>query len=238
MQQVLVLQHIACETVGTIAHALAQADIPFRYVRPFAGDSIPPLMQGWAGLAVMGGPMGVYEVDRHPHLRDEIALIEDACDQNLPVLGICLGSQLLATALGARVTPGASKEIGWFKVMLRDDARTDRLFAKVPIEFMALHWHGDVFELPDQAVPLARTSKTPLQAFRWRERAYGVLFHLETTATNLDAMIETFGEELAADQIDPELIRSAAVTNLAALDEIGQSVFANWATLVTEPATC
>jgi GMP synthase (glutamine-hydrolysing) len=125
-----------------------------------------------AGLIVMGGPMGVYEEARFPFLRRERNLIERALADRVPVLGICLGSQLLASALGAPVRKGLRKEIGWHPVYLEDAAGDDPLFRETPVEFDAFHWHGDVFDLPTGAVRLAHSSLTEYQAFRYGENAY------------------------------------------------------------------
>src|SRR6185503_14445216 len=113
MSRVIVLQHVACETPGLIGEELEGAGLSLEIVRPFANETVPRELGDASGLLVMGGPMGVYEADRHPHLRDELALIERAVAAGKPVLGVCLGSQLVAAALGARVAPGPRKEIGW-----------------------------------------------------------------------------------------------------------------------------
>ena len=197
MPRSIVLQHVACETPGLIGVELERGGVSLDFVRTFAGDPVPRDLGDAAGLLVMGGPMGVYETDRHPHLRDEIGLIERALAARIPVLGVCLGSQLLAAALGARVAPGPRKEIGWFPVTLTDEAADDPLWRGVAREFVGYHWHGDRFDLPDGAVPLASSALTPLQAYRHGPNAYGILFHMEVTVEIVAAMVETFAAEVA-----------------------------------------
>src|SRR5262249_25507763 len=147
------------------------------HVRADLGQPIPRSIGEAAGLIVMGGPMGVYEQDRYPYLTDEIRLIEDALGVGKPILGICLGSELLAAALGAEVRRATSKEIGWHRVSLTDSALEDKLLSGIDSSFMAYHWHGDEFELPVGAVALIRSDATANQAFRYGDRAYGFLFH-------------------------------------------------------------
>src|SRR4029453_12808101 len=135
------------------------------------------------------------EGDQYPHLRHELRLIETALRHNVPILGICLGSQLLAATLGARVYPGQQKEIGWYPITLKDNASQDRLWHEIDCRFTALHWHGDVFDLPPGAVSLASSALTEHQAFRYGDRAYGLLFHLEVTPSQLQEMVQTFQGE-------------------------------------------
>lgn len=232
MPQVLIVQHVACESAGTIELVLTEKRVRFEYVRPFLGELVPRSIEHWDALVVMGGPMGVYEQEQYPHLRDEIDLIRDACTRETPVLGICLGSQLLASALGARVAPGPRKEIGWYEVTLSDAAALDPLLRDAPRTFTALHWHGDVFELPLEAVSLASSELTRVQAFRWRN-AYGILFHLETTVRLLDGMLDAFRDELAQEQLSADAIRADARKHLPQISGIGRTVFSNWVDLVT-----
>jgi GMP synthase (glutamine-hydrolysing) len=126
--EVYVLQHIPCETLGTIADALTSQGITAHYLRSFAGEAVPRDMADAAGLIIMGGPMGVYEQDHYPYLRDELLLIENALRLEKPVLGVCLGSQLLAAALGAEVKKNTAKEIGWYPIALTDTAHQDHLW--------------------------------------------------------------------------------------------------------------
>ena len=150
--------------------------------------------------------MGVYEADRYSHLRDELRLIEAALHAQVPIIGVCLGSQLLAAALGARVYPAPQKEIGWYDVYLREAARTDRLWRGVAPTFTPLHWHGDVFDLPAGAVALASSALTEHQAFRYGDGAYGLLFHLEMGRRQIAAMVETFRDEVVGAGVAPETI--------------------------------
>jgi len=177
---VIVIQHVPHEPPGTIADALTAAGTSLQFVKPFAGDRIPPEPGGARGLVVMGGPMGVYEADRHPFLRDELRLLEATLRADLPVLGVCLGSQLLATALGAPVRPSGRQEIGWHRVRLTAEAQRDLLWAGTTRDFVAFHWHGDIFDLPRGAVGLGSSDLTEHQAFRYG-RAWGLLFHMEIT---------------------------------------------------------
>src|SRR5208337_5128571 len=145
MAKIYVLQHHPVENLGTIAAALQGAALAWQYVRVADGQPVPANMKGAGGLIVMGGPMGVYQTDRYPWLRDEMRLIEDAMKLNLPVLGVCLGAQILAAALGAKVDRNPNgKEIGWHPIRLSDAAKDDRLMRDLPATMTPFHWHGDI----------------------------------------------------------------------------------------------
>ena len=229
MAKIWVLQHHPAENLGAIADALESAALAWQYVRIFDGHPVPGDMKGAGGLIVMGGPQTVYQPDRYPYLRAEIALIESALKAGRPVLGVCLGSQLLAAALGATVRRGAQREIGWYPVRLRPEANEDRLLRGLPGEFVACHWHSDVFELPSGAVPLASSEFTELQAFRYGTSAWGLLFHAEMTQTILAALVSEFGEGLKRVGIDGGTILAAAPHHLPALGGIGETIFGRWA---------
>lgn len=232
MAKILVLQHHPAENLGTIAEALETAALAWQYVRTFDGHPVPKDMKGAGGLVVMGGPMGVYEQDRYPFLRDEIALIQTALRDDKPVLGVCLGSQLLAAALGASVTTGRDREIGWYPVRLEQAAKDDRLFRGLPDSFVACHWHGDVFELPAGAVALARSEKTDCQAFRYGEKAYGMLFHAEMTREIIEALAREFGAGLKGIGIDCDQILARAGDYLPPLEAIGETIYGRWAEMI------
>ena len=232
-RQIIVLQHSPPEPLGLIEPPLrARAFVPV-YVGSFRGEPVPETIGDAAALVVLGGPMGVYEQDRHPFLTKEIALIKQAVAADLPVLGVCLGSQLVAAALGAEVKPGPSKEIGWHEVKLTPAATDDRLFAQLPRTFTSFHWHGDVFSLPAGAVPLAASAKTEFQAFRHGRAVYGLLFHAEVTSTIVTDMTTAFADELNAEGIQVSAVLGDLPTKAAALNPIGEHLFTRWAALIT-----
>ena len=229
MAKIWVIQHHPVENLGRIADALAASALAWQYVRSFAGQPVPKDMKGAGGLIVMGGPMGVYDQDRYPFLSDELRLIEAALKDGKPVLGVCLGSQLLAAVLGAKVVKGPGKEIGWYPVRLLPGARDDRLFGTAPDSFTALHWHGDVFDLPAGAVALASSEKTPLQAYHHGENAYGLLFHIEPDAAIVAGMVREFAAELKEAGADGAAIVAAANQCIAAMTDLAELIFGRWA---------
>ena len=229
MKRVLVVQHEPFEGPGTLGEALSGCEL--RLVRTFAGDPVPGRLAE-DGLVVLVGGMGVYEAHRYPHLKDEMRLLHAASAKGRPILGICLGSQLLAAALGGSVAKAPRKEIGWSGVQLLPGAGEDALFAGAPDAFTAFHWHGDAFTLPEGAVPLAASSLTPLQAFRSDPRAWGIQFHLETDAQVLHAMLESGAEELRAGGVDVAAIRAASGTELPRLRAHAARIFGRWADLL------
>lgn len=229
MAKVWVLQHHPAENLGAIADALESAALAWQYVRVFDGHPVPADMKGAGGLIVMGGPEAVYQLDRYPYLRAEMALIESALKAGRPVLGVCLGSQLLAAALGANVRRAARKEIGWYPVRLRAEANDDRLLRGLPAEFVACHWHGDIFDLPAGAVALASSELTELQAFRQGDSAWGLLFHAEMTQQIVAALVGEFGEGLKRVGIDGDGILASAPRHLAGLGKIAKTIFGRWA---------
>lgn len=225
---VLVLQHAKSETLGLIGDALRRAASEVRYVRTFEGQAVPDDPDDHSGLIVMGGPMGVYETNRYPFLLDEMNLIEGFLKLRLPVLGVCLGSQLLAATLGARVHKGRQKEIGWYPVELTTNGKQDRLWQNLPSGFVAYHWHGDAFDLPKQSSLLASSEITPVQAYRYDERAYGVLFHLEVTENHVREMLTEFGDEIQQENLSAERILEEAKDHLEPIEKMGATVFSRW----------
>jgi len=228
---VLILQHVRPEPPGTIAEALDENGISHRTVRIHRNDPVPDTLDA-DGLVVMGGPMGVGDIDDRPHLSQEIDLIEQALRDEVPLLGICLGSQLLAHVLGANIRPAPTKAIGWAEVVLTGAAANDPLFQNVDALFTAFHWHGDVFTLPDDATCLARTAQTEHQAFRYGTAAYGLLFHLEVTPKTVARMTKAFQDELAQEGLDGATIRRAAMQHETALRDTAARVFGQWSSLV------
>ncbi|HEY4946701.1 MAG TPA: type 1 glutamine amidotransferase [Acidimicrobiales bacterium] len=186
-----VVQHVGHEGPGLIAGALDEAGHRFEVVRPDRGDALPD-RGSIAGLVVMGGPMGVHDVDAHPWLAPERALIAEAVEDGVPVLGVCLGAQQLAAALGADVATGPSAEVGLGHVELTAAGRRDPVLGPeygglAQTALPCVHWHQDTFTIPDGAVHLAATRVFPHQAFRWGDRAYGIQFHVEVDRALADA---------------------------------------------------
>jgi GMP synthase (glutamine-hydrolysing) len=229
MAKIIVLQNHPAEALGTIADSLETAALAWQYVRVYDGQPIPATIRGAGGLIIMGGPQTVYQLDRYPYLRDEIKLIEDALREDKPILGICLGSQLLAAALGAKVYRNETREIGWYRVTLTATAQEDRLLRGLTAEFIAMHWHSDIFDRPADTVVLASSDKTPIQGFRHGARAYGLLFHAEMTNEILEALITEFGEGLQRVGIDGGTILADAPRHLPKLNTIGEMIFTRWA---------
>jgi len=234
MAKIWVLQNAQCENLGIIAQVLRSYGLEPACLRTFAGQPVPRRMKNAAGLIVMGGPMSVYEHNRHPFLLDAMRLIDQALKHERPVLGICLGSQLLAAVLGATVQQGKQKEIGWHPVKLAGDARADLLWSGVPPSFTAFHWHGDVFDLPDSAASLASSALTPCQAFVHGISAYGILFHMEVTEKIVGDMVSTFADELRQEGMDGAEIVEQTREHLHDLQHVGWTVFQNWAALCLE----
>jgi GMP synthase-like glutamine amidotransferase len=194
------VQHVPFEGPGSIAPAAARRRAPLRVCHPYLGEALPRLEE-LRGLVVMGGPMGVSDTDSHPYLADERKLLARAVAAELPVLGVCLGAQLLAAALGGRVYRGAHPEIGPGTVALSAEGRADPVLgAAGRIELPVVHWHQDTFELPAGAVRLAGSDLYPNQAFRAGVRAYGLQFHVEVDR----ALAEGWREHLPAEVELPE----------------------------------
>jgi GMP synthase-like glutamine amidotransferase len=179
----LLVQHVSFEGPGAIAGAIADTGADLTVLRMDRDDTLPApaAMTEVAGLIVMGGPMSVH--DDLSWLADERALLRAAVEAGRPVLGVCLGAQQLAAALGASVLQGPAPEWGVGEVHLTAEADRDPVFGPAPTPLPCMHWHGDTFALPEGAVRLAGNAAYENQAFRFGERAYGLQFHVEVTAS-------------------------------------------------------
>ena len=179
MPKLLVFQHVAYEILGTLDPLLRRHGFRIKYVNFGRAGTATPSVDGYHGLVVLGGPMNVDQVDEYPHLADEVQIVQRAIERGMPVLGICLGAQLIAKALGAPVRRNPEKEIGWYHVRPTDEARGDPLLGHLGEEEKIFQWHGDTFDLPGGAVHLASSDRCANQAFRFGDRVYGLQFHLE-----------------------------------------------------------
>ena len=191
------LQHVPFEGLASIRGWIERGGHKIGCTRLYAGDGFPR-PETVDLLIVMGGPMGVHDIGQYPWLVAEKAFLRAVIGADKRVLGICLGAQLIADVLGARVYPNGQKEIGWFPVTRSEDAGASVLGRLLPAEFMAFHWHGDTFDLPPGAVHLGRSAVCRHQAYAVGERILGLQFHLETTPESARELIEHAGDELVA----------------------------------------
>ncbi len=229
MKTVLVLQHVPHEGPGSLTSLLETAGFRIHTLRFWAGTKPEPEPEHPDGLIVMGGPMGVYDADRYGHLVWEKKVIERAVKNNLPVLGICLGAQLIADALGARVYPNGVKEIGWYDLVPTEAAKEDPLFRHLKPHEKVFQWHGDTFDLPHGAVHLAFSPLCTNQAFRHGHGVYALQFHLEVDSAMIEAWLDVpqNRSEIAAleGNIDPNMIRIDTRRHIGRLTALGMDVF-------------
>lgn len=182
-KEVWILKHVANEGAGTIHDFLLSKNIPVRFIELYRGESIPmdaPTLSRVRAVCVMGGPMNADDEKQFPFLKTEDLFLRLLIREHVPLLGVCLGSQLIAKALGKKVHKAAAPEIGWSQVDLTDEAMSDPLFSPLfKTELRVLQWHEDTFDLPDGAVLLATNPVVPHQAFRYGRTTYGLQFHVE-----------------------------------------------------------
>jgi GMP synthase (glutamine-hydrolysing) len=244
MKPVRIIRHASEESLGTLEPTLRAGELALDVVDCFAPSWPVVEQRGFApsqfsGLVVMGGPMNVDETEKHPFLATELAWLRLAVAASLPTLGICLGGQLLARALGARVVRNPVKEIGWHQIDLLDAARDDPLLQHAGPRQTVFQWHGDTFELPGGAVHLARSAACPQQAFRYGVAAWGLQFHPEMTAQMVvDWLTEPpLCADVAADRsIDPEAIRKRTPSAMAEMTPFTQKLFGEFAARCREEA--
>jgi len=190
----LIVKHVDIEGPGLIEDCLRQDKIPHQTLNLESGLH-PPKLDNLTHIVILGGPMNVYEEDRYPFLVEEDLFIKEAIQRGKSILGICLGAQLIAKALGAKVFKASVKEIGWYDVSLTRIGSIDPFFSHLPKTFSVFQWHGDTFEIPHGAILIATSSHVPHQAFRYGDNAYGLQFHLEVTQDIIREWMESYEEE-------------------------------------------
>jgi GMP synthase-like glutamine amidotransferase len=233
----LVLQHIACEPPGVFEDVLRERGARLHRVQLDEGDPLPD-WRAFEAIVAMGGPMSANDDAELPWLVGEKRLIAESVRAGRPFFGVCLGVQLLAAALGARVYRGPEPEVGLLPVVLTDDGREDPVFAGLPAELVTLQWHGDTFDLPAGAVRLASSPAYPNQAFR-AGQAYGVQFHLEVSAemarewAEVPEYVSSLERTLGAKGVPAFL---AAIENQADdMRIVGRTLFESWLDRIVMP---
>lgn len=197
-------QHVPFEGLGSIQTWVDRNESEISFTRLFQNDPLPSL-SAVSHLIVLGGPMGVHDHRAFPWLEEEKGFIREFIHAGKSVLGICLGAQLVADALGAHVYPNRFAEIGWFPIHKSKDALSDDTAAFLPPSLEVFHWHGDTFDLPDGARCLAHSEACRHQGFYLGDRIIGLQFHLETTPDSMEALLAHCGDEL----VDSPYIQTA-----------------------------
>jgi len=221
------VRHVTFEDLGLLGPLLTARDCSFRYhdagVEPFDKGSLLAADL----VVVLGGPIGVYETDIYPFIADEIAAVAARLAAGKPLLGICLGAQMMAAALGARVAPGPVKEIGFAPLTLTD-AGKGSVLAPLGDKNPVLHWHGDNCELPAGCERLASTAHCPVQAFARTPSQLALQFHLETEPARLETWLVGHTVELGKAGIDPRELRRQIRAFGSASAQLGREVLTHW----------
>lgn len=239
MSRVLVFQHVAAEPLGTLDPLIRRSGHRIRFVNFERDPEASPEIDGYAGLVVLGGPMNVSDREHRRHLLTEMRVIEAALRQDKPILGICLGAQLLAHVLGARVDRHPVWEIGWYPLHATAGGLRDPVLAPLGPCAPVFQWHGCSFEIPASAEHLARTEACEAQAFRYGERAYGFQFHLEVDQRLIERWLSSPGTrrelEAAGFRDQTEAIRAQTRQQAAATAALAEPVFERFLDLIGRP---
>lgn len=227
--RVLVVQNLEGTGLGQIGTALAEAGAGIGLVRADRGESLPASHEGHDALVVLGGAQNALDDEAHPYLPALVGLMRSFAEADRSVLGVCLGSQLLARACGARNLIGAAPEFGWHEVRTTPAAQTDAVFGALPARFPVFQWHSDTFTLPAGAVHLAENGATSMQAFRVGRAAYGIQFHFEADRALVEDWSGRFADYLAQHQPDWNAIRPAqAARHGPRADRVGLALSRAW----------
>lgn len=230
--KVLVFQHVPFEPLGTLDPLLKDAGFRIRYVNFGREPDSRPELDGYEALIVLGGPMSSDQIDTFPNLITEVSIIREAVERGMSVLGICLGAQLLAKALGGSVSRNTTREIGWYDVEMTEAGCKDPVLSSFAQRQEVFQWHEDGISLPPSAELLAGSPASPVQAFRFGEHAYGFQFHLEANQPLIErwlsvpAHAETLAEEEG--HIDANEIRSQIARSIGPLQELSRETFSRW----------
>lgn len=239
MPRILVFQHVAAEPLGTLDPLIRRRGHRVRFVNFERHPDTQPKIDRYRGLVVLGGPMNVEDQEQRPHLRTELRVIEQALDQGKPVLGICLGAQLLAHVLGAPVRKHDHTEIGWYQLELTEAGLADKVMMPLGATTPVFQWHARSYALPDGAIQLARTSTCEQQAFRYGDMAYGVQFHPEVNQPLIERWLGNpdYADELAASGLaqDDAGIRAQSASLALPMQRQAESMFENFLDLIGRP---
>jgi GMP synthase (glutamine-hydrolysing) len=239
MSRLMVFQHVAAEPLGTLHARIRSRGHRIRFHNFHRHPDAQPNVDRYSGLIVLGGPMNVMDQQQHPHLKTELLAIETALRAGKPVLGICLGAQLLAHVLGAPVRRHVRPEIGWYDLVTTAEGRADPVLSHLGQQAPVFQWHSCTFDLPQGAVQLARTATCEQQAFRFGAHAYGFQFHLEADAAMIERWLQlpAYRDELDAARIgqDAESIRGATPALLDRLQPVAETIFNGFLDLVGQP---
>jgi GMP synthase (glutamine-hydrolysing) len=224
MKHAVAIRHVAFEDAGTLAPVLRERGIDLRYLEAGVDDLTPAKDADL--LVVLGGPIGIYEIDRYPFIKNELATIEAAVKKGVPVIGICLGCQALAAVLAARVYPGKQKELGWDEMSLTKEGKASPLAAIDGVR--VLNWHGDTFDLPVGATRLASSEITANQAFTYGPKVLALQFHVELPQRDLERWLIGHTLELATSKVDLGKMRADTARYAPAANEASARLFNDW----------
>jgi GMP synthase (glutamine-hydrolysing) len=224
MKNAVAIYHVAFEDAGTLGPVLEERGVDLTYLQ--AGrDDLSPVLDADL-VVVLGGPIGIYEIERYPFLKDELALIENVVKKGTPVVGICLGAQALAAVLAARVYPGPQVELGWDPLTLTDEGKASPLGVLEGLHI--LNWHGDTFDLPAGATRLASTMLTPNQAFSYDPNVLALQFHVELPERDMERWLIGHTLELAKNNVDLAQMRAETARYAPPTNAASRTLFNTW----------
>lgn len=236
MTKIVVIQHVPYEILGTMNPLFKQHGIRIKYVNFGRHPDAQPCLTRHDALVILGGPMSVNDVHLHPHLETELALIQSAMSLGIPILGICLGAQLIAKATGAHVKKNPEPEIGWYDVQLTPEGVNDPLLSHFDPCEKIFQWHGDTFDLPSNSVHLAQSTTCANQAFRLGDNIYGLQFHLEVDQPLIERWLTVPRHQVELAKLNPEtgpqVIRLQTQRYIQRTQHLSQNVFNTFSELI------